>query len=71
MGQTIVSAGIDATIRQWSLKPDDMSLVMEKRGRGELGYENIDDDARRLTDSDFAEEDEELEALNREMEAEG
>ena len=30
LGSTVVSVGIDATIRQWSLKPDDLQSAVEK-----------------------------------------
>jgi UDP-N-acetylglucosamine:LPS N-acetylglucosamine transferase len=30
LGLTLVSVGIDATIRQWSLKPDDLRNAIEQ-----------------------------------------
>lgn len=30
IGSTVVSVGIDATIRQWSLKPDELQTAVEK-----------------------------------------
>lgn len=30
MGSTVVSVSIDATIRQWSLKPDELQRAIEK-----------------------------------------
>lgn len=30
IGSTVVSVGIDATIRQWSLKPDELQSAVEK-----------------------------------------
>jgi aspartate/methionine/tyrosine aminotransferase len=30
LGLTLVSVGIDATIRQWSLKPDDLRNAVEQ-----------------------------------------
>lgn len=30
MGSTVVSVSIDATIRQWSLKPDELQRAVEK-----------------------------------------
>ena len=30
IGSTAVSVSIDATIRQWSLKPDELQLAVEK-----------------------------------------
>lgn len=30
MGSTLVSVSIDATIRQWSLKPDELQRAIEK-----------------------------------------
>lgn len=29
-GSTVVSVGIDATIRQWSLKPDELQSAVDK-----------------------------------------
>lgn len=39
-GQTIVSVSIDATIRQWSLKAEDMSRVIAEKNDKENGWES-------------------------------
>lgn len=39
LGSTVISVGIDATIRQWSLKPDELQGAVDQAKKAMAGEE--------------------------------